>query len=53
MIDTTCIDLNPQAPHVQKFDFFDFPIPTMNKDKFDVVGLSLVLNFVGGLGRRG
>lgn len=53
MIDATCIDLNPQAPHVEKFDFFDYPIPVGHAAKFDVVGLSLVLNFVGGLGKRG
>ncbi|KAL8277414.1 hypothetical protein RQP46_010136 [Phenoliferia psychrophenolica] len=51
-IDTTCIDLNPQAPHVLKYDFFDYPIPPPDK-LFDVVGLSLVVNFIGSLSARG
>ncbi|KAI5481394.1 nucleolus protein [Pseudohyphozyma bogoriensis] len=51
-IDTTCIDLNPQAPHVQKYDFFDFPVPSQDK-LFDVVSLSLVVNFIGSLSKRG
>lgn len=33
-------------------DFFDVPIPSDDK-KFDVVGLSLVVNFEGSLTRRG
>ncbi|CAH7667623.1 putative methyltransferase-domain-containing protein [Phakopsora pachyrhizi] len=49
-IKTTCIDLNPKSPTVLKFDFFEFPIP---HTKFDVVALSLVLNFVGDLRKRG
>ncbi|KAK4698705.1 25S rRNA (adenine2142-N1)-methyltransferase, partial [Phenoliferia sp. Uapishka_3] len=51
-IDTTCIDLNPQAPHVLKYDFFDYPVPPPDK-LFDVVGLSLVVNFIGSLSARG
>ena len=51
-IDTTCIDLNPQAPHVLKFDFFDYPVPPPDK-LYDVVGLSLVVNFIGSLSARG
>jgi 25S rRNA (adenine2142-N1)-methyltransferase len=52
-IDVTSIDLNPQAPHVQKYDFFDFPLPGKDDKLYDVVGCSLVLNFVGDLKKRG
>ncbi|GAA5849829.1 hypothetical protein JCM8547_000579 [Rhodosporidiobolus lusitaniae] len=52
-ISTTSIDLNPQAPHVQKCDFFDFPVPQSEDEKYDVVSLSLVMNFVGDLAARG
>ncbi|KAH9808190.1 putative methyltransferase-domain-containing protein [Melampsora americana] len=49
-IQTTSIDLNPQDPSkVLKYDFMKFPIP---EEKFDVIGLSLVLNFVGDLKQR-
>lgn len=49
-IKTTSIDLNPQDPSkVSKYDFMKFPIP---EEKFDVIGLSLVLNFVGDLKQR-
>lgn len=45
----TYIDLNPQAEHVQKMDILDFPV----QDKpFDVVCLSLVINFIGDFGKR-
>ena len=51
-IEATSIDLNPQAKHVQKYDFFDFPLPGKDDKLYDVVGLSLVLNFVGDLRKR-
>ncbi|GAA5895038.1 hypothetical protein JCM8208_000094 [Rhodotorula glutinis] len=49
----TSIDLNPLAPHVVKSNFFDFPAPEKDEDKFDVVALSLVVNFEGSLVNRG
>lgn len=52
-IDTTSIDLNPRAPHVAKCDFFDWPLPASDAERYDVVSLSLVVNFVGDLHRRG
>lgn len=54
-ISTTCIDLNPMDDfnQVLKVDFFKFPIPQTEDEKFDVVGLSLVLNFIGDLKKRG
>ncbi|KAG0143632.1 hypothetical protein CROQUDRAFT_80887 [Cronartium quercuum f. sp. fusiforme G11] len=52
-IQTTSIDLNPQDEEkVLKYDFLKFPIPDSDSKKFDVIGLSLVLNFVGDLKRR-
>ncbi|WFD04275.1 25S rRNA (adenine(2142)-N(1))-methyltransferase [Malassezia obtusa] len=48
----TYIDLNPRAPHVHASDFFDWPVPPLD-ERYDVVGLSLVLNFVGDLAKRG
>ncbi|GAA5904237.1 25S rRNA (adenine2142-N1)-methyltransferase [Sporobolomyces salmoneus] len=52
-IDTTSIDLNPQAPHVIKSNFFEFPSPDQEEELFDVVSLSLVMNFEGSLINRG
>ncbi|GAA6027745.1 hypothetical protein JCM8097_008013 [Rhodosporidiobolus ruineniae] len=52
-IDTTSIDLNPQADHVQKCNFFDFPVPATEEEKYDLVALSLVMNFEGSLANRG
>ncbi|GAA5968850.1 hypothetical protein JCM11641_000756 [Rhodosporidiobolus odoratus] len=52
-IATTSIDLNPQAPHVQKCNFFDFPRPEQEEEKYDVVALSLVMNYEGSLSNRG
>jgi 25S rRNA (adenine2142-N1)-methyltransferase len=51
-IDTTCIDLNPQAEHVLRYDFFDYPVPPSDK-LFDMIGLSLVVNYIGSLTKRG
>lgn len=47
--EATYIDLNPQAPHVQKADISEYSPPDI---PFDVVCLSLVLNFVGDLSKR-
>ncbi|GAA6020803.1 hypothetical protein JCM10207_001662 [Rhodosporidiobolus poonsookiae] len=52
-IDTTSIDLNPQAPHVIKSNFFDFLPPSAPEEKYDVVALSLVMNYEGSLVNRG
>ncbi|SCV67529.1 BQ2448_5140 [Microbotryum intermedium] len=51
-IETTSIDLNPQSKSVLKYDFFDYPPPSPSGRFFDVVALSLVLNFEGSLTRR-
>ncbi|KAJ3186809.1 hypothetical protein HK101_009578 [Irineochytrium annulatum] len=49
----TSIDLNPQHPNVQRQDFFERPKPRNETDRFEVVCLSLVVNFVGEPDRRG
>lgn len=46
---TTYIDLNPRAAHVVACDFFDFTAAS----PFDIVCLSLVMNFVGAPEKRG
>lgn len=48
-IQPTYIDINPQADHVIKADFLEFPEP---EELFDVVCLSLVLNYVGSIEDR-
>ncbi|KAA1107066.1 hypothetical protein PGT21_001132 [Puccinia graminis f. sp. tritici] len=53
-ISTTSIDINPiDESVVARCDFFKFPLPKTEEQKFDVVGLSLVLNFIGDLKKRG
>jgi len=46
------IDLNPQDPAIQKQDFLQMKPPGKD-DKFDIVCLSLVINFVGDPKDRG
>ncbi|OAV89225.1 hypothetical protein PTTG_12520 [Puccinia triticina 1-1 BBBD Race 1] len=53
-ISTTSIDINPiDESLVARYDFFKFPLPKSELQKFDVVCLSLVLNFIGDLKMRG
>ncbi|KAK1835236.1 putative methyltransferase-domain-containing protein [Podospora conica] len=40
------IDLNSQEDGILQQDFMERPLPQGNADKFDVISLSLVLNFV-------
>jgi len=47
------IDLNPQHPSVTKADFFSLDHTGALRASFDVVVLSLVLNFVGDRFQRG
>ena len=51
-VDPTYIDLNPQASHVVQADFLEFPLPADPTGFFDVVCLSLVVNFVGSIPDR-
>ncbi|KAG0258298.1 hypothetical protein BG011_003370 [Mortierella polycephala] len=52
-IRTTPIDLNPQDPLIIKMDFLEMPVPTGQEQQFDIVCLSLVVNFVGDPVQRG
>lgn len=44
--DITRIDLNSQGEGILEQDFMDRPLPTSEREKFDIISLSLVLNFV-------
>jgi len=44
--DVVHIDLHSQEPGILEQDFMDRPLPTDESDKFDIISLSLVLNFV-------
>ncbi|PVU90382.1 hypothetical protein BB559_004652 [Furculomyces boomerangus] len=59
-IKTDCIDLNSQHPKISKLDFFDVPLsnPDNNSEisvhgPYDIVSLSLVVNFEGDIHKRG
>lgn len=48
------IDLHSQEPDcIEEIDFMDLPVPTSERDKFDVISLSLVLNYVPDIAQRG
>lgn len=47
------IDLNSQEAGILKQDFMDRPLPSTDDDRFDIISLSLVLNFVPDGGLRG
>lgn len=40
------IDLHSQHPAIKTQDFMDRPLPKSEEDKFDIISLSLVLNYV-------
>lgn len=44
--DNVRIDLNSQEPGILKQDFMERPLPTGASERFDIISLSLVLNFV-------
>lgn len=44
--ETVRIDLNSQAPGILRQDFMERPLPSNDSDRFDIISLSLVLNFV-------
>ena len=45
-IDMTRIDLNSQGQGIEKQDFMERPLPTTDDEYFDIISLSLVLNYV-------
>jgi 25S rRNA (adenine2142-N1)-methyltransferase len=51
--DVTRIDLNSQAEGIKQQDFMERPLPTDDADHFDIISLSLVLNFVPNAEGRG
>ncbi|XP_054753468.2 uncharacterized protein LOC129259191 isoform X2 [Lytechinus pictus] len=50
-LDAEAIDLNPQCEGIIKSDFFDFKVG--ESDVYDIIVLSLVLNFVSSPSQRG
>lgn len=53
IFDITRIDLNSQGEGILKQDFMIRPLPTSDEERFDVLSLSLVLNFVPSPAGRG
>lgn len=53
LFDMVHIDLNNQETGIQKQDFMERPLPESDADRFDMISLSLVLNFVPDAARRG
>lgn len=47
------IDLNSQHPLITQQDFLTMPVPELEKDKYDVISLSLVVNYVSDKNDRG
>lgn len=47
------IDLNSQAEGILQQDFMERPLPSSNKERFDIISLSLVLNYVPDAPGRG
>jgi len=47
------IDLNSQRPGILQQDFMQRPIPTTDEERFDIISLSLVLNYVPDPALRG
>ncbi|PWY64988.1 nucleolus protein [Aspergillus heteromorphus CBS 117.55] len=52
-LDVTRIDLNSQEPGILRQDFMERPLPKSEDDKFHVISLSLVLNYVADAAGRG
>ncbi|CAO2649475.1 Nn.00g068600.m01.CDS01 [Neocucurbitaria sp. VM-36] len=46
IINMTRIDLNSQGPGIEKQDFMERPLPKTEDGRFDILSLSLVLNYV-------
>ncbi|KAH7140567.1 putative methyltransferase-domain-containing protein [Dactylonectria macrodidyma] len=46
IFDVQHIDLNSQEPRIKQQDFMDRPLPENESETFDIISLSLVLNFV-------
>ncbi|KAE9965290.1 hypothetical protein BLS_007735 [Venturia inaequalis] len=46
LFEVTRIDLNSQDPKIEQQDFMERPLPTSDEERFDIMSLSLVLNYV-------
>ncbi|KAI7598495.1 nucleolus protein [Hortaea werneckii] len=53
MFDIERIDLNSQAEGIKQQDFMDRPLPSSDSERFDIISLSLVLNYVPDAEGRG
>jgi 25S rRNA (adenine2142-N1)-methyltransferase len=53
LFDVTRIDLEAQTQGITKQDFMERPIPKYGTDQFDIISLSLVLNYVPDAKDRG
>ncbi|KAI5806621.1 putative methyltransferase-domain-containing protein [Peziza echinospora] len=53
MFKVTRIDLHSQHPDILSQDFMKRPLPTAEDEKFDIISLSLVLNYVPSPTQRG
>lgn len=52
-IEMTRIDLNSQGEGIAKQDFMKLPLPQSRQERFDIISLSLVLNYVPEPAQRG
>jgi 25S rRNA (adenine2142-N1)-methyltransferase len=53
LFDMVHIDLNSQEPGIEQQDFMERPLPDSDSQKFDIISLSLVVNFVPDAATRG
>jgi len=53
LFDVQRIDLNSQAEGILQQDFMQRPLPKSHAEKFDIISLSLVVNYVPDAARRG
>jgi len=53
VIGVTRIDLNSQGEGIEQQDFMERPLPTSDGERFDIISLSLVVNFVPDPVQRG
>lgn len=52
-LDVTRIDLHSQEPGIREIDFMDLPAPESEGQRYEIISLSLVLNFVPNPAARG
>lgn len=52
-LEVTRIDLNSVHPLIETQDFMERPLPKQEEEKFNIISLSLVLNFVPSIEGRG